>query len=161
FATADGWIVVGGVKQDAWERLCQVLSRPELNDDPRFATRAARDIHRDVLLPILDDAFRQRSTDEWLEALVAARVPASRINPGAPALAEPQTVARGAVVEHEHPALGTVRSIRTPLRLAGEEGSLERVPERGPLRGEHTDSVLQELCGYTKGRIDELARQGV
>ena len=161
FATADGWIVVGGVKQDAWERLCDVIGRPALNDDPRFATRAQRDVHRDELLPILDTAFLQRSTDEWLAALVAARVPASRINTVEEALADPQTVARRDVVEHEHPTLGTVRSIRTPLRLAGDEGPLERVPERGPLRGEHTAAVLQEVCGYTADRVDELLAKGV
>jgi len=161
FATADGWIVVGGVKQDAWERLCEVIGRPELNDDPRFATRAARDVHRDELLPILDEAFLQRGTDEWLEVLVAVRVPASRINTVEEALADPQTVARGDVVEHEHPTLGTVRSIRTPLRLSGEKGSLERLAERGPLRGEHTADVLRQLCGYTQEWVDELAEKGV
>ncbi len=161
FATADGWIVVGGVKQDAWERLCEVIGRPELGDDPRFATRAQRDVHRDELLPILDAAFLQRSTDEWLEALLAARVPASRINTVAEALADPQTVARRDVVEHEHPILGTVRSIRTPLRLSSEEGPLERAPERGPRRGEHTVAVLQELCGYTAEHVDELTAKGV
>ncbi len=161
FATADGWIVVGGVKQDAWERLCQVVGEPQLKDDPRFATRAQRDVHREDLLEILDRAFLRRSTDEWLEALVAARVPASRINTVEEALAEPQTLARGTVVEHDHPAFGTVRSIRTPLRLADENGSLERAPQRGPRRGEHTAEVLQELCGYAPERIDELRDAGV
>ena len=50
----------------------------------------------------------------------------------------------------------------TPLRLAGEDGDpLERRPERGPRRGEHTAAVLQELCGYAPERIDELAAAGV
>ena len=161
FETADGWLVVGGVKQDAWERLCAVLGRPELNDDPRFATRAGRNEHRDDLLPILEEAFRSRTTDEWLEALVAAGVPASRINTVEEALADPQTIARGDVVEHEHPHLGTVRSIRTPLRLAHQGASLERVPERGPLRGEHTEEVLVDLCGYRPEQVRRLAEAGV
>jgi crotonobetainyl-CoA:carnitine CoA-transferase CaiB-like acyl-CoA transferase len=161
FATADGWIVVGGVKQDAWERLCVVIGRPDLNDDPRFATRAARDVHRDELLAVLEDVFRRRSTDAWLEALVAARVPASRINTVEEALGDAQTRAREDVVEHDHPALGRVRSIRTPLRLADGETSLERAPERGPLRGEHTAAVLVELCGYTPERVAALREAGV
>jgi crotonobetainyl-CoA:carnitine CoA-transferase CaiB-like acyl-CoA transferase len=161
FATADGWIVVGGVKQDAWERLCDVIGRPELNKDPRFATRAQRNAYRDELLPILDAAFLQRSTDEWLDALVAARVPASRINTVEEALVDPQTIAREAIVEHDHPTLGTVRSIRTPLRLADGNESLERTPERGPRRGEHTRDVLEELCGYDREQIDSLETAGV
>ena len=161
FATADGWIVIGGVKQEAWERLCDVIGRPELSGDERFATRAARDVNRDELLPILEEAFRARTTDEWLAALVAARVPASRINTVEEALADPQTVARGGIVEHDHPALGRVRSIRTPLRLAQGDTQLERAPERGPLRGEHTAEVLSRLCGYSTERIEALRAAGV
>jgi crotonobetainyl-CoA:carnitine CoA-transferase CaiB-like acyl-CoA transferase len=161
FETADGWLVVGGVKQTAWERLCEVIGRLELNDDERFATRAARNEHRDELLPQLEEAFRTRTTDEWVEALVAAGVPASRINTVEEALADPQTTARGSIVEHDHPVLGRVRSIRTPLRLAEGETSLERTPSRGPFRGEHTEAVLAELCGYTPERVRELDTAGV
>lgn len=161
FATADGWIVIGGVKQDAWERLCDVIGRPDLSDDERFATRAARDVNRDELLPVLEEAFRACTTDEWLAALVSARVPASRINTVEEALADPQTVARGGIVEHDHPTLGRVRSIRTPLRLAQGDTRLERAPERGPLRGEHTDEVLSRLCGYSDERIEALRTAGV
>ena len=161
FATADGWIVIGGVKQDAWERLCEVIGKPELSDDERFATRASRDIHRDALLPLLEEAFHARTTDEWLGALVSAGVPASRINTVEEALADPQTVARGVIVEHDHPTLGAVRSIRTPLRLAQGETRLERTPERGPFRGEHTADVLSRVCGYSPERIEELRAAGV
>ena len=91
--------------------------------------------------------------DEWVEALVAAGVPASRVNSVEEALADPQTIAREDVVEHDHPALGRVRSIRTPLRLAQDGASLERPPARGPFRGEHTEEVLVELCGYAPERV--------
>lgn len=161
FATADGWVVIGGVKQDAWERLCDVLGRPELRDDERFATRAVRDVNRDELLPILDEAFATRTTDEWLALLLEASIPASRINTVEEALAEPQTIARGDVVEHDHPTLGRVRSIRTPHRLAEGEHSLEREPQRGPLRGEHTADVLTRLCGYTQDQVETLEQAGV
>ncbi len=161
FEASDGWLVVGAAKQKFWERLCDVIGRPELDDDPRFATMAGRNEHRDELIPVLEDVFRSRTVDAWVEALVAAGVPASRVNSVEEALADPQTVAREDVVEHEHPSLGRVRSIRTPLRLAEGEQSLERPPVRGPFRGEHTEEVLVELCGYTPERVDELASEGV
>jgi len=161
FASADGWIVIGGVKQDAWERLCDVIGRPDLNEGERFATRAARDTHRDELLPILEEAFRARSTNEWIDVLVAAGVPASRVNTVEEALVDPQTVAREDIVEHDHPTLGRVRSIRTPLRLASGGERLEREPERGPRRGEHTRAVLESLCGYTPDQVTDLAEAGV
>jgi crotonobetainyl-CoA:carnitine CoA-transferase CaiB-like acyl-CoA transferase len=161
FEAADGWLVVGAAKQKFWERLCEVIGRPELNEDARFATMAARNEHRDTLVPVLEEAFASRTVDHWVEALVAAGVPASRINTVEEALVDPQTVARGDVVEHDHPALGRVRTIRTPLRLADEEGvPLERAPSRGPRRGEHTVDVLVELCGYSLDRVRDLSAAG-
>jgi len=157
FRAADGWIVIGGAKQKFWERLCEVMGEPELATDPRFATMAARDENRDELLPLLEAIFAGRTVDEWLALLVPAGIPAARVNTVSEALDDPQTVARGAVVEHEHPTLGTVRTMRTALRVSGGE----RPPARGPFRGEHTEDVLSELCGYSAGRIAELADAGV
>jgi crotonobetainyl-CoA:carnitine CoA-transferase CaiB-like acyl-CoA transferase len=161
FEASDGWFVVGAAKQKFWERLCDVIGRPELNEDPRFGTMANRNEHRDELVPVLEAAFRTRTADEWIDALVAAGVPASRVNTVTEALADPQTIARGDVVEHDHPVLGRVRSLRTPLRLAEAGLTLERAPERGPFRGEHTEEVLVELCGYTRERVRELTAAGV
>ena len=122
---------------------------------------AGRNANRDELVPILVDVFRTRTAEEWIETLVAAGVPASRVNTVEEALADVQTVAREDIVEHEHPALGTVRSIRTPLRLEEDGERLERAPERGPRRGEHTAEVLEGLCGYTPERVRELGDEGV
>jgi crotonobetainyl-CoA:carnitine CoA-transferase CaiB-like acyl-CoA transferase len=157
FEAADGWLVLAAAKQKFWERLCEVIGRPELAADPLFATMAARDENRDVLLPILDEIFRQKTVAEWLDLLVPAGIPSSRVNSVLEALEDPQTVARGDVVEHEHPTLGRVRSIRTPLRLTDGE----RPAARGPFRGEHTKEVLVELCGYTPERVRELHAEGV
>ena len=161
FQALDGWFVVGAAKQKFWEALCEVIGRSDLNADERFATMAARNEHRDALLPILDEVFATRTAAEWIAALVAAGVPASAVNTVEQALVDPQTVAREDIVEYEHPSLGTVRSIRTPLRLASGGESLERQPERSPHRGEHTGAVLEGLCGYTPERVKELARAGV
>jgi crotonobetainyl-CoA:carnitine CoA-transferase CaiB-like acyl-CoA transferase len=161
FEAADGWFVVGAAKQVFWERLCGAIGRPELNEDERFSTMSGRNEHREELLPLLEEVFATRRADEWIAALVAAGVPASRVNTVEEALDDPQTRARGTVVEHEHPTLGAVRSIRTPLRLADGEESLERPAAPGPARGEHTEQVLVSLCGYTADRVRELAGKGV
>ncbi|MCY4086509.1 MAG: CoA transferase [Actinomycetia bacterium] len=162
FEASDGWFVVAAAKQKFWERLCEVIGRRELNEDERFSTMTARSENRDALLPLLKDIFRERTVDEWIAALVSAGVPSAKVNTVLEALDEPQTAARGGVVAYEHPSLGTVRSIASPLRLAGEDGGELRVdPARGPLRGEHTREVLTTLCGYADGRIDELVASGV
>jgi crotonobetainyl-CoA:carnitine CoA-transferase CaiB-like acyl-CoA transferase len=157
FEAADGWLVVACPKQKFWERLCEAIGRPELATNERFADFAARDRNRDELLDILDAEFARRPVDDWLETLAAAGVPSARVNSVEEALVDPQAVARRAVVEHEHPVLGAVRTLRTPLRLT--EG--ECAPVRGPFRGEHTEEVLVGLCGYTSERVRELGEVGV
>jgi crotonobetainyl-CoA:carnitine CoA-transferase CaiB-like acyl-CoA transferase len=157
FEAADGWLVVAAAKQKFWERLCDVMERPDLAADPRFRTMAARDENRDDLVPILGEVFRGRTVAEWLAVLLAAGIPASKVNTVLEALEDPQVVARGDVVEHDHPTLGAVRSIRTPLRLTDGE----RPAGRGPFRGEHTNEVLRRLCGYTDDRIGALRAEGI
>jgi crotonobetainyl-CoA:carnitine CoA-transferase CaiB-like acyl-CoA transferase len=157
FRTADGWIVVACPKQKFWERLCRAIERPDLADDPRFASFAGRNEHRDALVPELRKAFAGRATDEWLGTLAAAGVPNARVNDVAQALAEPQVEARGGLVEIEHPRLGTVRQVATPLRVGDEK----KPARRAPFRGEHTERVLAELCGYSFERVRELADAGL
>src|SRR5437763_10604143 len=156
FATADGWIVVACPKQKFWESLCSTLGRAELAAEERFADFAARDRNRDELLEILDAVFAERSSADWLERLAQAGVPSAPVNDVAAALGDVQVQARGGVVETAHPTLGTVRQVASPLRLGDEP-----LVVRAPFRGEHTESLLSEVCGYSLERIDELAASGV
>jgi crotonobetainyl-CoA:carnitine CoA-transferase CaiB-like acyl-CoA transferase len=156
FATADGWIVVACPKQKFWERLCDAIGRPELAADERFADLAGRDRNRDALLPVLEETFRTRTSGEWLAVLAEAGVPSAAVNDVADALTEPQAQARGDVVEVEHPRLGRVRQIASPLRLSGPDAPLRRAP----FRGEHTEQVLVEVCGYEPERVRALADAG-
>jgi crotonobetainyl-CoA:carnitine CoA-transferase CaiB-like acyl-CoA transferase len=154
FATADGWITVACAKQKFWERLCHALDRADLLRDPRFADFAARDQHREELLPVLRAAFGERASEEWLEVLAAAGVPSGPVYDVAEVLEDPQVIARGDIVEIPHPTLGPVRQFASPLRVNSDA---EPPPlERGPFRGEHTDEVLREVCDYSDERIAAL-----
>jgi crotonobetainyl-CoA:carnitine CoA-transferase CaiB-like acyl-CoA transferase len=159
FATSDGWITIACAKQKFWERLCEALGRPDLLEDPRFADFAARDLHREELLPILRDALAGRGSEDWIEALAEAGVPCGPVYEVPDALRDRQAEARGALVELEHPSLGTVRQVASPLRVADEQGEA-RPYERGPFRGEHTESLLRDVCGYTDDRIAALRAAG-
>jgi crotonobetainyl-CoA:carnitine CoA-transferase CaiB-like acyl-CoA transferase len=159
FATADGWVVVACAKQKFWEQLCRAIGREDLLADERFADFAGRDQHRDELLPILRREFKARSEAEWLELLSRVGVPHGRVNDVQAALADSQATARNAVIEIDHPRFGTVRQVASPLRVA--ENEVGRVTARAPFRGEHTEVVLAELCGYDEGRIAELRDDGV
>src|SRR5262249_53346832 len=124
--------------------------------DERFADFAARDRNRDELLPLLDAAFAERTSADWLSVLADAGVPSAPVNDVASALRDPQAEARGAIVEADHPTFGRVAQVASPLRLGDEP----RV-ERAPARGEHTDEVLREVCGYSAERVRELTDAGV
>jgi crotonobetainyl-CoA:carnitine CoA-transferase CaiB-like acyl-CoA transferase len=136
FETADGWIVVAAPKEKFWTRVCEAIGLPDLATDPRFADFGARDRNRDELTPILDGAFRERPSAAWLELLRAAGVPCS------PVQDVPAAVAEARLVEYEHPTLGTVRQVASPLRLSDAEPPVARAP----FRGEH-DGEVEDLVG--------------
>ena len=145
--TSDGWIVVACPKPRFWELLCHAVGRPELLEDPRFSDFAARDANRDDLLLILGEAFAARTSAEWLEILGDAGIPSSAIHDVSDALVDPQVIARGGVVEHDHPRFGPVRSVATPLRVGDEEKPVRRAP----FRGEHTEEVLVDTLRLLTG----------
>jgi crotonobetainyl-CoA:carnitine CoA-transferase CaiB-like acyl-CoA transferase len=156
FQTADGWIVIAAPKQKFWARLCRALGLEQLIDDPRFADFAARDRNRDELLALLRAALAARATNDWLAILTEAGVPCAPVNDVAGALADPQVAARGDILEAEHPQLGTVRQVASPLRLEGAPGELALAPARGA----HTEEVLHRVCGLEVAEIAALSARG-
>lgn len=131
FAATDGFLVVACAKDSLWRKLCYALGQPDLAEDERFATIAARQESRDVVLARLKKAFAERGVEEWVQTLNKAGVPCAPVNDINAALADKQALARGAVVSYEHPALGEVRTVASPYRP-----ELTREPGRGPLFGE-------------------------
>jgi crotonobetainyl-CoA:carnitine CoA-transferase CaiB-like acyl-CoA transferase len=156
FPTADGWIVVACPKEKFWHRLAGTVGRPELATDPRFATMDARFANRGELLAVLDGAFRSRTTAGWITVLTTVGVPCGPVNDVAQAFADPQTSARGMVVETRHPVLGTVRQPASAVRVGDEQ--VEH--RRAPLPDEHVDEVLRDLLDYDDERIAELDAGG-
>jgi crotonobetainyl-CoA:carnitine CoA-transferase CaiB-like acyl-CoA transferase len=156
FPTSDGWIVVGCAKEKFFVRLAEAIGSPELAKDPRFVDFESRRQNREVLIPILDDAMRTRTSEEWLKVLGEAGVPCGPVNTVEQAFAEPQTEARGMIVETEHPRFGIVRQPGSPVRVGEEE-----IPHRrAPLRNEDFDHVTRSLLGYDDARVASLKERG-
>ncbi|MDQ1749436.1 MAG: hypothetical protein QOE71_492 [Pseudonocardiales bacterium] len=156
FRTSDGWIVVACPKEKFWSRLAIAIRRPDLARDERFATFAARNRHADVLVPMLDEVFSTRPSAEWLEMLRLEGVPCGPVNSVGAALADPQTAARDMVVETQHPRFGTVRQVRSPVRVGDD------TPQyiRAPARHEDGQAIMSELLGYDQQRIADLGQAG-
>ena len=144
FRGGDGQhFVVAVGTQGLWQRLLQVLDmEAALGGDARFSSNAARIEHREELISMLQRRFDAASSREWLRKLASAGIPAAAMQTVGEALNDPQTLARGLVVEIEHPLLTKARSIANPVRLA-EHQVLYRLPP--PLLGEHNRQILGEL----------------
>jgi len=135
-----------------------VIERPDLADDPRFATSHARALHRDALLPLLAEVLRTRPVQYWLDGCTRMSVPAGRVKSVAEALDSPTVQARNLLQELDHPELGTVTLIGPAQGLAAQA---EARPKPPPMLGEDTRSVLQDVLGYDAERIDRLCADGV
>jgi crotonobetainyl-CoA:carnitine CoA-transferase CaiB-like acyl-CoA transferase len=153
FQTSDGWIIVAVGNDGQFRKFVDAGGRPELADDPRFATNPSRVRNRDTLVPILAAMVRERGKHAWLAALEAAGVPCGPINDLGEVFEDPQVVARGMQVELPHPTGAKVRLVASPIRMSATPPEARRHP---PMLGEHTDSVLGELLGYDEARIAQL-----
>lgn len=152
FPTADGNMIVAVGNDGQFRRLCIVAGQPALADDARFATNRDRVRHRDVLVPMLCDTTRTRTTHEWVEALEAAGVPCGPINDLDAVFADPQAVARGLRVDLPHPA-GSAPGVASPIRLSETPVQYRHAP---PTLGQHTTEVLRDVLGYDAARIETL-----
>ena len=154
FATADGYIAVACAKEKFFQALIQVIDMPELAEDPRFATFAARHQHRDDLLEHLSRRFRERTTAEWLDCL-RGQVPCAPVRELSDALDVERLERREMLASYEHPRLGTVRGVGLPLRVSGFTPSYRA----SPALGADAADLLAEL-GLDESAIARLADAG-
>lgn len=148
------FFVVGVGTQVLWQRFVQVLGcRYGIGSDDRFRTNALRIENREILVPVLQNIFQQHPAQSWLEKFARADIPAAPINTVAEAVHDAQTRARGLIVQLEHPAVGTAKSIANPIRFSNTPVTYRLPP---PLLGEHTGEILQGL-GYSAEHVRAMA----
>ena len=155
-ACADGWFVMGANNQKLWERLCRLLGREELLQDPRFSTIALRLANRQALQEELERSFRTQGKDHWVETLLEAGIPAGPILSYPEAFDSEHAKARGMRMEIEHPLEGSAPSIGFAVKLSDTPARVRRHP---PLLGEHTAEILSEL-GLDAAAQERLRTEG-
>jgi crotonobetainyl-CoA:carnitine CoA-transferase CaiB-like acyl-CoA transferase len=135
----DKTLIVAVGNERLWAKFCEILGiAATLGKDPRFASNAQRSIHRDALIPLLEEILATRDAQHWVELLVEAGIPAGPINFPDETLRDEHIVARRMIVELEHPLIGTVKSLAVPIRFASNGPTYRRYP---PRLGEHNEEI--------------------
>ena len=139
-----------------WGRICRAIGRPELIDDPRYATAEARSRNTQEVVALLDEAIGGRDMAEWellfrQQGIVWGPIPKME-----QVAADPQMAANGVFTELEHPRLGAIPTVNNPLNV---EGVTKEKPIMAPEVGEHSREILRSL-GYEDAAIEELILRG-
>jgi crotonobetainyl-CoA:carnitine CoA-transferase CaiB-like acyl-CoA transferase len=153
---ADGYITLGAANERLFRRLCDVLGHAEWSEDPSFADNASRVKNREALAARIESITVTQPRAHWLSLLDANDIPCGPINDYAQVFADPQILAREMVVETNHPALGPLRTLGSPIKMSATPADVSR---RAPQLGEHTDEVLAE-AGFSREEIATLRTAG-
>ena len=143
--TRDSEIVLAVGNDRQFKLLCEeVLERPGIAADPRYATNRARLDHRDTLIPLLEEALRTRDAADWQQRLASTGIPTGTVRTVGAALQSPEASAREMVTTVQHPKVGPLALVSSPIRM---DGTPVVKPSPPPLLGQHTEEVLRELLG--------------
>ncbi|MDP9275007.1 MAG: CoA transferase, partial [Chloroflexota bacterium] len=156
-AASDRHFIVGATTPPNWTAFCRVLGLGALETDSRFADANARRRNRPALIAEIEQVTGTKPAAHWLGLLRDAGVPCGEIADYRDVFDDPHLVARKFFVDLQHPVLGTLRGLGSPLRL-------ERTPVRhrraGPRLGEHSAEVLREI-GCSDADVERLAKEGI
>ena len=156
FRCADGYITVGAANDRTFSKLALALGHEEWVNDPRFATADLRVQHRVVLASLIEEVTAKASREDWLRRLDDAGIPCGPINTYGEVFADPQVIARELAVEVDHPTLGRLRTLGTPIKMSATPLNPHR---RAPLLGEHTETVLRD-AGFSVDELQSLRSSG-
>ena len=158
YRTRDGWIAVTLTKESHFASLCRTIGRDDLTAEPRYRDFALRARNQQTLVPLIQAALLERSTEEWLRDLQAADVLCSPIHSVSRWLEDPQTRATGVVAEETLRGMPPIPWVRIPGAVHPGPGDAR---SRWPDIGEHGREILREVLMLGEAEIDALIAQGV
>lgn len=159
FEAEDGYFVLAVGNDLQFATLCrEVIGRPEWAEDEKFQTNATRVINRGELADMLNKIFSAKPAADWLRLLTACGVPNGKIRRIDEVLNSPEVIARDMVWSVEHPVIGSLKLVGSPLKLS--ETPVRR-PSAPPMLGEHTDEVLRDVFGVSESALGTMKARGV
>ena len=152
------WIMLGMINaQHLWPGFCKALQRPELENDPKFATYEARAQHAEELVDLIESSFRSKTYVEWAEILKTHRIIWSPVMTPLEVTQDEQALANDFFVDWDHPRYGKIKVLNNPIKLSKTPAEIK---SKAPDLGEHTDLIMEEL-GYAPEAIAAMKREGV
>ncbi len=156
---SDGYFILAVGNDRQFQAFCRFAGVPELAEEERFRTNAARVRNREALYPLIAEITAGRPQDHWVEGLTAAGVPCGPVNTIDQVFAHPQIQARDMEIRMAHPATGDeVSLIGSPIKYSETPADYRQAP---PMLGQHTEEVLQELLGLGAQEVAALRAKGV
>lgn len=151
----DGYLNLACGNDGMWRAFCKATGQTAWAADERFQTNANRVQNRHALSSLIEPIMLEKTTQEWLEILLAAGIPCGKIQSVGEICEDPQVHARDMVVKVEHPKAGTLRVTGVPIKLSDTPGAVTAPP---PLLGEHTAQVLADWLHLSTTEIDGLRK---
>ena len=157
YETKDGYICALVYNDKQWRAFFELIGRPELLADPRYATPEARSRNFESAYALMAAEMKKRSTAEWIAALEGADIPVQRMNSLRDIVEDPHLAAIGYFRSLEHPSEGRIKSMAVPSEWSESRPEYRRP---APRLGEHTREVLLE-AGFSEKKIQKLIANNV
>jgi len=156
FEASDGYIIIAVGNDNLWGKFIDIIGLNSLKDE-KYATNPQRVKYREEVITLLEEVFQTKTVEEWITLLEAAKIPCGPVNKISNILTDPHILEREMVVEREHPNIGTIKMLGTPVKFSRTPGEIKSVP---PQLGEHTNEILEAL-GYSEQEIFELVNMNI
>jgi len=157
FESAEGPCVIACGTDGMFRKLCEIMDRPDLAEDPRCNTNYERCLNYSYLKPEVEKWTKQQSLDYLEEKMVEAGIPFGRIQNIPQVSDHPQIKERNMLWEVEQPGMGCIVIPGTPIKFTGEQDTVQKA---APLLGEENNTILREL-GYDEAQIEAFRKNGV
>ena len=158
FATKDGYMVLIAVREEEWQKFCKMAGREDLRTDSRFQTHKDRIANYPEFEALMNDLLKTKTTQGWLDLLEPAGIMCGPVNNIAQVVEDPHIRQRGMVVEVEHPRVGKLKLIGTPMKFSRTPCRIEKA---SPDLSAQTKEILNGLLGMSAEEINELKKQKV
>ncbi len=156
FEAADGHFIIAVGNDALWQKFIESLGVEALKD-AKYATNPQRVEQRELLIPLLEEVFQTGTVKEWLELFESVKIPCGPVNKFSDVLNDPHLYEREMIVQRDHPTIGAIKMLGTPVKFSRTPGEIKSVP---PKLGEHTIEILEKI-GYSQEEIDELSQSKV